>query len=187
MTAPVNRHRPFPRGGVAEVALDIRLEALDVRALEDGLGGVLDGRVRRGHHGVEVALQASRVRREGILRRVRAEVDGEVLERASRDAAASRAAARKPTAGKTAAWEPASRVVHLGAVGAHRRRGAVEERRLLDAAGVETPFPVRKCARVTAQVSQLLLVCPDVGPVEEEEVGLKSCQLCGRSGCFSGA
>lgn len=134
MSAAVDGEPPLAGLGPAEVALEVGLEEGDVGALEDGLGGVLEGGPLRADLRVEVALEAPRVVGERVVRRVGAEVDRVVGKRPVRDASAAGAAGEEGVAGAGGG------VVYLGAVRAHRRLGAVEERGVLYAAGVETPL-----------------------------------------------
>jgi hypothetical protein len=161
MTAAVNGQSPLPRAGVAEVALDVGLEALDVGALEDSFGCVLERGISNSHGSVKIPLQAPRVRRQRIPRRVGAEVDGVVLERTRRHASTARATTEEPACS-----------VHFGTIRSHRRLRPVEKGRFLYAACVQTPLPVWECPFVSAHIAELLLVRPDVEAVEEQEVCL---------------
>lgn len=122
---------PLPCLGPAEVALEVGLEEGDVGGLEDGLGGVLEGGPLRADGRVEVALEAPRVVRQRVVRRVGPEVDRVVDEGPVRHAAPAR----------TAREEVVGRPVQLRPVRAHGCRRAVEERRVFHAGfRVESPL-----------------------------------------------
>ena len=139
VTTTMDGHAQVGSLRIPPIRLQDGLEDLDIGRVEDGVGGVPQRRPLGADGRVEVALEAARVVLERVAHARRAEVDGVVDERAAGDAAAA-------AAGLGAEADRGVVLRNGGAVAAQRGRGAVEERRLLDAAGVEAPFPVRVTA-----------------------------------------